>query len=240
MFHIVAHRGASAYAPDNSLEAFGLAREHSATDVEVDVHCTKDGWFVVRHDSTISNPAKFISEVTIDEYRALCDQRSERCVDLVEVINVAKSQQLGVYLDIKQVLPGAVPNLVEVVNRSGYKDRIVVASFRTDIAKDVKETAADICTSVLFHDPNLDLNSLVKSVGCDFLHPCFDIFVDPLRRFTNDWVERALSTGAEVMAWNITTVETADVLVASKARGACADDPQLLHNALNRYQARRR
>ena len=48
-----AHRGASAYAPENTLEAFSLAAEQGADGVELDVQLTRDHQLVVAHDETI-------------------------------------------------------------------------------------------------------------------------------------------------------------------------------------------
>ena len=111
LFHNIAHRGASAYAPESSLEAFELAHKHFATDIEMDVHCTKDGKFVVRHDSVVPHHSAFphasavddaasvfVSELTFDTYQQLCVQRSERCVELVQAIRTAENTGLGVYL----------------------------------------------------------------------------------------------------------------------------------------------
>ena len=234
LFHNIAHRGASAYAPDNSLEAFELARKHSATDVEVDLHCTNDGEFVVRHGAMMANgqTSKFISELSYDEYKHICDQQSEVSVRLDQVIEVAKKNNLGIYLDVKQVLPRRLPKLLNIIKGNDYQQQVVIASFRTDIVGEVKKRAPDFLTSVLFHDPNLDLNSLVAGVKCDFLHPCFDIFENPLKYFTSDWVDRCRSTGAGLIAWNITTAAMADTIVGMNINGACADDPQILENAL--------
>ncbi len=52
-----AHRGASAYRPQNSLPAFALAREMGATAYELDVHLTRDGWAVVHHDYSLQDTA---------------------------------------------------------------------------------------------------------------------------------------------------------------------------------------
>lgn len=239
VFHNIAHRGASAYAPENSLEAFGLAHEHSATDIEMDVHCTADGKFVVRHGSVVDSGAfsVFVSELTFDTFQQLCVQRSERCVELVQAIQTAEDTGLGVYLDVKQVLPEAVPELVRVVQLSDFQDRVVVASFRTDIVKEVKDLAPDLLTSVLFHDPHADQCSLVAGVSCDFLHPCFDVFKNPFRFLTGPWLERARRSGAALIGWNVTTSAAADMIVAAGLRGACADDPRLLHDALLRHRS---
>ena len=48
------HRGASAYAPENTMEAFRLAAEQKADGVELDVQFSKDGRLVVLHDETIN------------------------------------------------------------------------------------------------------------------------------------------------------------------------------------------
>lgn len=50
MTKIFAHRGASGYAPENTLEAFALAMEMGADGIELDVQLTKDGEVVVIHD----------------------------------------------------------------------------------------------------------------------------------------------------------------------------------------------
>ena len=50
---IWAHRGASGYAPENTLESFELAIEQKADGIELDVQMTKDGELVVIHDETI-------------------------------------------------------------------------------------------------------------------------------------------------------------------------------------------
>ncbi len=53
MTYIWAHRGASAYAPENTMEAFKLAIKQEVDGIELDVQLTKDGVVVVIHDETI-------------------------------------------------------------------------------------------------------------------------------------------------------------------------------------------
>ena len=50
---IIAHRGASAYAPENTMAAFKKALEMKAGGIEIDVHLTKDGYPVVVHDEKL-------------------------------------------------------------------------------------------------------------------------------------------------------------------------------------------
>lgn len=69
-----AHRGASAYAPENTLEAFLLAAEQGADGVELDVQLTKDGEMVVVHDEEIdrvSDGSGFVKDYTLAELKNL-------------------------------------------------------------------------------------------------------------------------------------------------------------------------
>ena len=71
---IIAHRGGSAEAPENTLAAFRLAKENGAYGVEFDVDFTKDGRAVVIHDSTVdrtTNGKGLVSEFSFEEIRKL-------------------------------------------------------------------------------------------------------------------------------------------------------------------------
>ena len=71
---IIAHRGACGYAPENTIEAFGLALEMGADGVELDIHLTADGQVVVCHDEKIdrtSNGQGDITSYTLEELRAM-------------------------------------------------------------------------------------------------------------------------------------------------------------------------
>ena len=72
MTKIFAHRGASGYAPENTLEAFALAMEMGADGIELDVQLTKDGEVVVIHDEVIdrvSNGKGLVKDYTLVQLR---------------------------------------------------------------------------------------------------------------------------------------------------------------------------
>lgn len=237
-FHVIAHRGASAYASDNSVEAFELALSCSATDIETDLHSTADGELVIRHDASLnSDPPAYVSELTFNQYRDICEQNEQPCIRLHQVIDLAQSLGLGLYLDIKQVSPRALLGLFETVHASRCRDQIVLASFRADIIREIKQQAPHLRTSVLFRDPNMDLRSLAEWTQCDLLHPCFDVFDDPLRHFTESWVQRVRGFCSGIIAWNITSPAVAEHVVQMGIQGACADDPRLLRDALKKFEA---
>jgi glycerophosphoryl diester phosphodiesterase len=52
-FLVIAHRGASSYAPENTIAAFDLALQMGVRHIELDVHLSRDGHLVVIHDDTM-------------------------------------------------------------------------------------------------------------------------------------------------------------------------------------------
>ncbi|MFO7589894.1 MAG: glycerophosphodiester phosphodiesterase family protein, partial [Acidimicrobiia bacterium] len=87
--HLIAHRGASAYAPANSPEAVTAARDFGATDVEIDLHSTADGAFVITHDALLDgDDPRWISQLSMDEYRAVCERNDTTPLLLDELLGV--------------------------------------------------------------------------------------------------------------------------------------------------------
>lgn len=238
--HLIAHRGASKYARANSPEAVAAAATYGATDVEVDLHSCSDGRFVITHDGTVgATSSRWISSLPSGEYTRLLREAGREPVFLEDIVQSSATNDLGIYLDIKQILPGHETELERAIASFGYEDRVVAASFRSDVALTVKR-ATSLSTSVLFYDPDFDLNSLVASTGCDFVHPCFDVFPDPMHHFTEEWRDAAQATGAGIITWNTLSVDDAATLMDFGVDGICSDDPAILVEALAQSRSVRR
>lgn len=109
---VIAHRGASAYAPENTLAAFELAVDMGADWYELDCLLAKDGTVMVSHDNDVdrcTDGKGFITEMTVAELKTL-DAGSwkdpkfagERMPTLDESLAMAKDR-IGVYVEIKSV-----------------------------------------------------------------------------------------------------------------------------------------
>lgn len=214
--HLIAHRGGAACGPENSPEAIAEAARRGATDVEIDVNMTADGVLVAIHDGALPGGG-WISERPFRELSVPA---------LDDVLAATATAGIGLYLDVKQLLPDGAVTLRAALDRFGLADRTVGASFRSDLALALKREAG-ITTSVLFHDPGIDLHSLVTGTGCDFVHPCFDVFPDPLALFTPEWAAAARRV-AGIIAWNTDDVATARTVYSRGATGVCSDDPAVL------------
>ena len=227
--HLIAHRGGAACGPENSIAAIAEAKERGATDVEIDLHQTSDGRLVVGHDAIIDG--SFISTLDFDQYSVALEARNETPTALEEVISVVRELELGLYLDVKQIMSEGLENLASAIESSNLMGSTVFSSFRSDLALQAKRRFGFV-TSVLFYDPDMDLHSLVVGTGCDFVHPCFDVFPDPMREFSEVWVRRAQRTGAGIITWNTNSVEVANRVMGLSVDGICSDDPSVLLQAL--------
>src|SRR5690349_13728528 len=102
----IAHRGASAYAPENSLTAFEKAAEMQADMVEIDLRLTADNVVVVSHDDTLKRVfgvASAIADLTFDQLQAAIPPGFEPIPTFDKVAEVCASLKLGFYLDIKEM-----------------------------------------------------------------------------------------------------------------------------------------
>ena len=141
---ILAHRGASARAPENTLEAFRLAVEEGTGGLELDVHATRDGEIVVIHDATVdrtTDGSGAVAGMTLEELRRLdagyrfspdggrtfpYRGRGTRIPTLAEVY--AQFPDVRVNADIKETRAGTEEEVLWVIRRAAAEVRTLVAS----------------------------------------------------------------------------------------------------------------
>lgn len=139
---IVAHRGASYDAPENTLAAFRLAWEQGADAIEGDFFLTKDQQIVCIHDSKTkrtSGEERDVATATLEELRRLDVGRwkdarwaGERIPTLAEVLAVVPAGK-KIYIEIK-CGPEIVPHLPAVLKQSGLKpEQMAIISFNDQV-----------------------------------------------------------------------------------------------------------
>lgn len=159
----LAHRGASAYAPENTLAAFNLAAEMGADGIELDVVLTRDSEIVVIHDETVdrtTDGSGHVSDFTLAQIKRLdagskFDARfaDERVPMLKEVIEtVGDRLLLNVELKPRMNFGGNLEDkVVDLILRCGLSDRIMVSSFNPFALRRVKRNAPQIVCGLLYH-----------------------------------------------------------------------------------------
>ena len=95
MIHNIAHRGASAYEPENTLRAFDRAITMGATMLELDMHLSRDGRLIVTHDAELlrtGGPKRRIRDMTLEQIKRLDAGQGEQVPTLPEVIELVRGR----------------------------------------------------------------------------------------------------------------------------------------------------
>lgn len=138
---LIAHRGASGHAPENTLAAFRLALEMGAKAIELDVHKTKDGELAVIHDFDLKRVARRrgrLRDLTLREAAAVdigswFDRRfaSERVPRLEEVLDLVEGKA-QLHIELKKgssLYPGIEERTVDLLRRRDAWTWTVISSF---------------------------------------------------------------------------------------------------------------
>ena len=139
---IIAHRGESSAAPENTLAAFALAIDAGADAVEFDVQASRDGVPVVIHDEELARTTDGqgpVGEHSLAELQALDAGgwfapafRGERIPTLAQVLALLRPTPLQINIELKTTIcpyAGLVPAVVALVREAGLVARVVLSSF---------------------------------------------------------------------------------------------------------------
>jgi len=175
---IIAHRGASAHAPENTMTAFQLALDLGIDGVELDVMLSRDGQVVVIHDDTVDRTTDGtgnVRDLTLAELKKLDAGEGEQVPTLVEVferfggrflINI----ELKNYTSIFDQLPIEVAKLVESFD---LVDSLLISSFNPFNIPRFRRRIPD-ATLGLITLPGKAKNWIWRLFRYDALHPHFD------------------------------------------------------------------
>ncbi len=147
---IIAHRGASFDAPENTMAAFKLAWEQGADAVEGDFHLTRDGHIVCIHDKDTARVAgtnRIVADSALDDLQSLDvgvlrgeQFRGERIPTLAEVLgSVPEGRQ--VFIEIKAGCEIVAPLVAQVRESKLEPDQVVVMCFDDEVVALVKAEA---------------------------------------------------------------------------------------------------
>ena len=230
---IQAHRGASAYAPENTIPAFKKAIECGADGIECDIHWTEDKQFVVCHDAKIdrtSNGTGEIEKMTVTDIKMYdfgikFDPQfaGTAAPTLREMLDVVKDMN-PVNIEIKSFRKDgqndeALEDFYEIL--SGYKilGNTIVSSFDAQVLKRLKELHPDVYTCFLYNK-KLGAAAFAQKIGCSAIHPYFK----SLRKST---VESAHRRGLKVNCWTPNTENEIRKMIEIGCDGIITNDPIL-------------
>jgi glycerophosphoryl diester phosphodiesterase len=231
---IVAHRGASTKAPENTVPAFEQAIKDGADFVETDVYRTRDGMIVCMHDPTLNrttNGEGYVFEKTIDYVRSLDagswfseKYRGVQVPLLEEYLDVIASSNAGAFIEIK--MPGIEEEVLGRVLQWGLEDRTVILSGNWGILLNVKRLLPGIPT--LADLPNPTPHAII-SAG-----KVADIISIHSLLFQEQFSELAHKRGLLVNVWNVNTQEEALNAAENGADFITTDDPAIIKRAVQK------
>jgi len=174
---IIAHRGASAHAPENTLAAFALALEHKADGIELDVMLTADEQVVVIHDDTVDRTTDgtgLVREMTLAQLEELTAGEGEKIPTLTEVLDQFGGKfliniELKNYSSIFDALPIKVADLVLAHD---LVDSVLISSFNPFNMRRFCKKAPKSVIGLLTTEGKADL-WLWSLFRYDCLHPYF-------------------------------------------------------------------
>src|SRR5438132_2771447 len=206
---VIAHRGASARAPENTLAAFRAALEDGAELVELDVHLTRDGRLAVIHDEEThrtTGTAGVVAELSMAELRRLDAGRhkgrrwaGEQIPELGDVFAALRGRLL-VNVEVKGGA-AAVPALARCVAEHDMADAVIASSFDPTVVRAVGVLPTPLlCPSLLagllVDRPAPDPVTAAREVGARLLHVKHTYLTPSL-------VDLLHQAGLGVLAWTV-------------------------------------
>lgn len=217
---IVAHRGASRDAPENTLPAFELAWEQGADAIEGDVHLTKDGKVVCIHDENtkrVSDKNLVVSEATLAELRKLDvgvrhgEAFKGTAIPTIAEVFSSIPERKVIYIEIKC---GAeiIPALLGEIEESGLKkEQIIVICFNERVIQELKAKAPTIKTSWLSglkKDRSGNISPSLETVLTTLKQIKADGFSSSKNVIDEAFVEGVMESGFEYHVWTVDDITT--------------------------------
>ena len=224
---VIAHRGASAERPENTLSAFELAVQQAADMIETDLHRTRDGAVVIVHDERLAglDGRGEIADATLAEVRALDAGGGARIPTLDEVLDRFGSR-VAFNLELKRGTRGDYPGLerlaLDAVAPRALLGRTLFSSFYDSVLTRLRALAPEARIGLLLsrRHPHAALER-ARALGAEAIHPEAAL-VEP------DLVERAHAAGLAIYAFTVDDAGEMRRLLAMGVDGLFSNHPDRL------------
>lgn len=204
----IAHRGGSAFRPENTMASFQHAIKLKADYVELDVHLSKDGYPVVIHDNTLERTTDgtgYVKDKNLEELKKLdCGSwfseefKGEKIPTLEEVLDLAKGKT-GVVIEIKNdkdLQDGIEEKIIKTVREKNMMKDVIIISFNYDRIKKVNELDGTIDTGLLYGGNKPDICEMASEAGIDYICPYW-------KNVSEEIIKKAHSCDLKVNIWTV-------------------------------------
>ena len=235
-FHVIAHRGASAQAPENTLPAFERARALGAVAVELDVQLSRDDVVVLFHDSTLDEKTDLAGPVRSHDATTLLradigswfDARHEglpgryagTSLTTLDALFSRFGAAFHYHVELKSREPELPERVLAHVYAHDLTGRVTLTSFHRDLLERARGLDPALPITWLLREPEDAL--LDAAVAEEFQMVAF-----PARVLDAALVRRARARGLLVRAWKVKTPEDMERTIRAGANGMTIDWPDL-------------
>ncbi len=223
---IIAHRGASGYAPENTLAAFKAALDMKVDAVECDVQICRSGEVVVFHDrrlKRITGERGKVKRKKLACLRRLDAGNGEHIPTLKEVLNLLDAR-LGINVELKS--KRCAVSTAQIIRNSirtgSWKpDDFFVSSMRYREIRRFHEIYPEIPTALLYNKKPRRLKKRIKVLGAFAVH----LKIDYIRQA---WIQRIHNYNLKVYVWTVDDLQTANKLRSEGVDGFFSNYPDRL------------
>jgi glycerophosphoryl diester phosphodiesterase len=234
-FDTVAHRGASGYAPENTIAAFDKGLEMKADYIEIDVQRSKDGELVVIHDTTVdrtTDGSGHVGDLTLEELRSLDagsfkgEQFAGEKIPAFDEVLDRYHGKIGILIELKapQLYPGIEEAVAEELKARNLdkpeNGKIIIQSFSFESMQKMNALLPNIPIGVLtssgLHTTDAALQEFAKYA--DFFNPSYGLV-------SKELVDKVHSLGMQIQSWTVRSPEAAQFLIDMKVDGIITDYP---------------
>ena len=223
-YEIIAHRGFSAIAPENTLAAFREAMAHQANSIEFDVQLSSDSVPIIIHDTTVdrtTNGIGWVRDKTLEELKALdagswfsshfagekilTFREALRTIQTLERETLTSLQHL--YVEVKESENWSttdIANFLEIIMSEGWQERCIVLCFNDRFLKRVRQQSQTIALGYLVHSLaayTTQLNLAAADGNAIVLSEYHLLLNNP------SLVASARTEGVDIVAWTVDTHE---------------------------------
>ncbi len=230
---IIAHRGSSGYAPENTIRAIKKAVEQGADMVEFDVHALPSGEVILMHDHRVNrttNGLGYVLHHKFDDLRLLNAGDNERVPTLDEALDCI-NRKIRTNIELKG--PGSAQAVATILSRrlqNGWQSSdFIVSSFNHRQLQEFKQRMPGIDISALQDSLPLDHAAFGDVLGAVAVSPS-DEFVD------EEYIADAHSRGLQVYVWTVNDPEEITRIYHMGADGIFTNYPDVARSTIAELQ----
>lgn len=246
---VIAHRGASADAPENTMAAIKKAMAMGVDMVEIDVQLTKDKQVVLMHDLTVdrtTNGKGRVRDLRFDEIRKLdagswfsSDFKGEKVPTLEEVIETINGK-CKLLIEVKRVKtkkPEIEAKIIQLIDKYNAQNWCVVQSFETEVVKNIqaldtsiechKLVTMNISVLPLHLDSRIKTGTIYKYKTVQSINPYF-------KMLNKRKVDKIHSRGQKIITWTVNEKEDMKRMIDMGVDGIITNYPDRLIELLNK------